>query len=154
MPAGERAGADFPEHFAFEIISGDEHFVAVEEADIDSFAVGGGCGGCVAVKTMQLLEGRDEDDSLIEDFAGFSVEGEEDSLVFFFYGGDEEDSVFPDYRGCMSFAKQRGFPEDVLRIAPVDGDVFLDACAIASRPSPCGPVLGVGERGESGDESY
>ncbi len=154
VPAGERAGTDFPEHFAFEIIRGDEHFVAVEEADVNPFAVGGGCRGCVAVKSMELLERRDEDDFLVEDFSVFSVEGEEDSLALFLESGDEEDAVFPDYRGCMSFAGKGRFPDDILRIAPLDRDVFLNAGAIPARSSPGGPVLGVGEGRESGDQGY
>jgi len=153
VPACEDAGADLPEHFALEIIRGDEHFVAVEEVDEDCFSVGGGGRGCTAVQRMELLERRDEDDFLPENLPVFSVEGEEDSLTLFLESGDEEDFVFPDYRGCMSFAGKRRFPEDILRIAPLDRDVFLNACAVPSRSSPGGPVLSVGERREGDNES-
>jgi len=146
VPAFERAGTDFPEHFAFEIIRGDKHFVAVEEADVNPFAVGGGGGGCTAVQRMELLERRDEDDFPPEDFSVSSVERQQDSLFFIFQGGDEEDSIVPDYRACVSFAWEGGFPEYVLGIAPFDGDIFLGACPIGSGSSEGGPVLSPNER--------
>ena len=153
MHTGERAGADLPEYVAFEIISGDEHFVAVEEAQVNPLAVGGGCRGCMAVEIVDPLEWGDEDDFLIGDFAVCPVESEQQPLRALLDGRDEENSVFPDYWGCVPFARQRRLPEDILRIAPFDGDVFLDACAVSSGASPCGPILGFGETREGKDEN-
>ena len=154
MHTGERTGADLPEHVAFKIISGDEHFVAVEEAEVNPLAVGGGCRGCVAVEIVDPFEWGYEDGFLIKDSAVRAVESEQHPLRALLDSCDEEDSVFPDYWGCVPFARQRRLPEDILRIAPFDGDVFLDARAVSSGASPGGPILGLGKRRENSDESW
>ena len=150
--AGEWARADLPEHVAVEVVRGDEHFVAVEEAEVNPLAVGGGCRGCVTVEAVDSLEGGDEDEFLIEDFAVCAVESEQHSLSAVLDSCYEEDSVFPDYWGGVPFARQRGLPDDVLCIAPFNGNIILDARAVSSRASPGGPILGFGKRGDGSDQ--
>lgn len=143
MHAGEDAGADFPDFFAVEVVSGDEHLIAIKKADIYFFAVGQRCRGSVAVEFVDSFDGGLEDHSPPEYFPIFTVEAEQKSPGFVFEGGDEEDAVLPDNGRSVTFTGNWGFPDDVFRAAPGNGDIFFEAGSVASRTSPCGPVFGL-----------
>ena len=56
--------------------------------------------------------------------------------------GGEKDLIAPDHRRGMAVAGDRLLPRDVFRGGPLDGNSFLEADAIAGRPTPAGPVFG------------
>lgn len=114
MHAGENARLDGPFLVAIEVISSDEHFFLVEEADVNSFAVGDRRAGCKAVEAMLAFEGRFENRSLPKDLAGLAIDAEQVAFVIVEQARHGEDSVVPNDGRGMPDTRNLRFPCDVL----------------------------------------
>ena len=107
-------------------------------------AVAGGSGAGVAVEVVLAFERGGEDVLVPERLAGAPVEADEPPGGAFLDRSGEENAVADDDRGGVTRAGDGDFPADVLRVAPLGGEVGFERRPVAARSAPGGPVFGAG----------
>ena len=153
--AFEFAWANQPLPLAIKIVGGSQHFLTVEEGDIDQFPIRGRGAGGVHVQGVLLFQGCGQDGPGPEDASSLAILAKQ--LPFFCVGQgcDREDSVVKDNWGGVPRAGEGCLPNQVAGTAPMDWNCRLEAGAIAARSAPAWPIFGSrvdGGRGDQGDQ--